>query len=320
MTLHRRQFLQAGAAATALPSCAVAQAFPSKPIRLVLGFAPGTPPDIVSRLVASSMSERIGQQVFVDNRSGAGANVATSQFKRAEPDGYSFMLVVATTTINQTLFPNLDFHIARDFAPITSVLRVANVMVVHPDVPVKTVPEFLAYAKANPGKLNMASGGNGSSPHISGEMFKALTGVDMVHVPYNGNYFPDLLSGQVQVVFSAIPGVSGFIRNGQIRALAVTTDKRWDSLPDLPTVAEFVPGYESSGWYGFVAPKGTRAPILEWFHKELSATLADPKILARLPDLGMSPFLSTPEAFGKFIGDEVDKYAKIIASAGIRVN
>ncbi len=322
MDIRRREFMRlaGGAGACALAGPALAQAYPLKPIRLVLGFAPGTPPDIVARLVASSLSERIGQQVFVDNRSGAGANVATSQFKRAEPDGYSIMLVVATTTINQTLYPNLDFHIARDFQPVTSLLRVANVLVVNPGVPVKSVPEFLAYAKTNPGKLNMASGGNGSSPHISGEMFKSMTGIDMVHVPYSGNYFPDLLSGQVHVVFSAIPGAIGFLKQNQLRALAVTTEKRWESLPELPPLHEFVPGYESSGWYGIVAPKGAPRPIVEWLHKELNAAVADPKVVARLPDLGMSPFKSTPEEFGKFIGDEVDKYAKIIKAANIRVD
>lgn len=318
MQLHRRRFLQASAAA-AFPAPAIAQSFPSKPIRLVCGFAAGTPPDIVARFVATSMSERIGQQVYVDNRSGAGANVATSQFRRAEPDGYNIMLVVATTTINQTLFPNLDFHIATDFQPVTSLLRVANVLVVHPSVPVKSLPELVDYSKKNPGKLNMASGGNGSSPHISGEMFRMMTGVDWVHVPYSSNYFPDLVAGQVQVVFSAIPGVAGFIRQNQLRALAVATEKRWDTMPDVPAVAEFVPGYENSGWYGIVAPKGTPEALVQWLHKELNAAVADPKVTARLPDLGMAPFVSTPAAFGKFIGGEVDKYAKIIKAANIRV-
>ena len=316
MRSDRRKFLSCSAAAV-LPLPALAQSYPNRPIKLVTGFPAGGPPDIVARLIAPALSERLGQQVIVENKPGASANIASAQVARTEADGYTILLIVATNTINQTLHPNLDFHIVRDFTPITGVMRVTNVLAVTPSMPVKTMAEFMAYAKANPGKLNFASSGSGSSPHITMEMFKAMAGVDMIHVPYSTNYFPDLLAGQTQVVCTAIPGILGFIRNGQMRALAVSTDKRSDFLPDIPTISEFVPGYEASGWYGIVAPKNMPTPIVERLHRDINAVLADPKMKARFPDFGGTEFTSTPVGFGKFVGDEVEKWGKVIRDGKI---
>lgn len=319
MQFHRRDFLQLAAAA-ALPAPACAQgAFPNKPVKLMLGFPAGGPPDVVARLIAPALSERLGQQVVVENRPGASANLASQFVSRQEPDGYTILMIVATNTINQTLHPNLDFHIVRDFTPITSVMRVPNVVVVNPALPVKSVAELLAYAKANPGRLNYASSGAGSSPHVAAEMFKAMTGVEIAHIPYSTtSYFPDLISGQVQMMFAAIPGAMGFIRNNQLRAIAVTTEKRADALPDVPTVAETVPGYENSGWYAILAPRGVPAPIVERLYRDISAALADPRMKTRFPDLGGTDFSATPAELGKFLESEVEKWAKVIRTQGIK--
>jgi tripartite-type tricarboxylate transporter receptor subunit TctC len=285
----------------------------------MIGFAAGGPPDVVARLLGTALSDKLGVQVIVENKPGASANLASQQVARMEPDGYTILMIVATNTINQTLYPNLDFHIVNDFTPIASVMRVPNVVVVNPALPIKTIPELIAFSKANPGKLNYASSGAGSSPHVVVEMFKAMTGADLTHVPYaTTNYFPDLISGQTQLMFAAIPGAMGFIRNGQLRAIAVTTEKRAAALPETPTVGESVPGYENSGWYGVIAPKGVPAPIVEKLHKEITAALNDPKIKARFPDLGGTDFDSTPAEFGKFLVSEVEKWAKVIKTQNIK--
>ncbi len=319
MRVRRREFLRlaTGGAACAAPLRAAAQTFPARPVKLMLGFPAGSPPDVVARLIAPGISERLGQQVIVENKPGASANIASAQAARAEPDGHTILMIVATNTINQTLYPNLEFDIVRDFAPVASVMRIPNVLVVTPALPVSSLPELIAYAKANPGKLNFASSGSGSSPHVTMEMFKAMAGVEMTHVPYSSNYFPDLLSGQTQVLSAAIPGAAGFVRAGQLRPLAVSTARRSEFFPELPAIGEVVPGYEASGWYGIVAPKNTPAAIVETLHRAIGAALADPGMKARFPDFGGSDFISTPAEFGAFIVDEVVKWGKVVKSAHI---
>ena len=278
--------------------------------------------DIVARLIGQWLSERLGQPFIIENRPGAGSNIATEAVVRAPPDGYTLLLVGPPNAINATLYDKLNFNFIRDIAPVASIVRVPNVMVVNPSVPAKTVPEFIAYAKANPGKINMASAGIGSSAHVAGELFKMMTGVDMVHVPYRGAApaLTDLLGGQVQVCSPRMPASIEYIKAGKLRALAVTTATRSEALPDVPTVGEFVPGYEASSWYGVGAPKNTPAEIVDKLNKEINAALADPKIKARLADLGGTALAGSPADFGKLIADETEKWGKVIRAANIKPN
>jgi tripartite-type tricarboxylate transporter receptor subunit TctC len=318
---HRRQFLRLAASAAALPVAsrnARAQTYPSRPVRIVVGLPAGGSPDIGARLIAQWLSERLAQQFFVDNRPGASTNIGTEAVVRADPDGHTLLLALAANAVNATLYGNLKFNFARDIAPVAGLLRVPNVMEVHPSVPAKTVPEFIAYAKAHPGKLNMASGGIGGTPHVAGELFKIMAGVDMVHVPYRSNPRPDLLGGQVQVMFDTVPASIEFIRAGKLRPLAVTTARRLQVLPEIPTVAEFLPGYEATGWQGFGAPSGTPTEIIDRLNKEINAGLADARMKAQIANLGADPMPMTPTEFGKLIADEIEKWAKVVRLANIK--
>jgi tripartite-type tricarboxylate transporter receptor subunit TctC len=321
MKLPRRRFLHLAAGAVALPAVsriARAQAYPTRPVRLIVGFPPGGAADIAARLIGHWLSERLGQPFVVETRPGAATNIATEAVARATPDGYTLLFVTQSNAINATLYDKLNFNFVRDIAPIASILRVAGVMVVNPSFPTKTVPEFIAYAKANPGKINMGSGGNGSAQHLYGELFKIMTGIDMVHVPYRGQPLTDLLGGQLQVVFNPIPSTIEFIRAGKLRGLAVTTVTRQEALPDVPTVGEFVPGYEASGWFGLGAPTNTPTQIVDTLNKEANAALADPIMKGRLADLGAEPLPMTPAGFGRFIADETDKWGKVIRAANVK--
>ena len=321
MKFPRRQFLHLAAGAAALPAMsriACALDYPSRPVRFVVGFPAGSATDIVARLIAQSLSEQLGQQFIVDDRPGAGSNLAAEFVVRADPDGYTLLQVASPNAINATLYDNLGFNFIRDIAPVAGIMRYPYVMVVTPSLPTKTVPEFIAYAKANPGKINMASAGNGTAPHVFGELFMMMTGVNMLHVPYRGNYFSDLIGGQVQVVFSPLPSTIGYIRAGTLRALAVTTAARSDALPDIPTIGDFVPGYEASSWQGVGAPKTTPAAIVDKLNRQINAVIADPKMKARLADLGGTVLSSSPADFGKLVADETDKWGRVIKSAGIK--
>jgi tripartite-type tricarboxylate transporter receptor subunit TctC len=321
--LDRRHVLHLAAAAAALPTLphiARAQAYPARPVRVVVGFAPGGGTDIAARLIGQWLSERLGQQFFVENRPGAGANIGMEAVAKAQPDGYTLLLVSPGAAINATLYDKLNYNFIRDLAPIGGIIRVPNVMVVHPSVPAKTVPEFIAYAKANPGKINMASGGNGTSEHVSGELFKMMTGINMPHVPYRsgGLAVTDLLGGQVQVIFSNMLTSIEHVRSGKLRGLAVTTATRSEALQDTPTIGEFVPGYEASNWWGVAAPRNTPAEIIDRLNEEINAALADQKMRARLADLGGAPLPGSPAAFGKLIADETEKWGKVIRAANIK--
>jgi tripartite-type tricarboxylate transporter receptor subunit TctC len=323
MMLPRRKFLHlAGGAAAfpAMPRIASALDYPTRPARIIVGYAAAGPTDITGRLVGQWLSARLGQQFVVDNRPGAGSNVGTELVVQASPDGYTLLLVTTTNAINATLYDKLNFNFIRDIAPIGSIMRTANVMLVNPSSPAKTVAEFISYAKANPGKINMATAGVGSPPHVYGELFKAMAGVDLISVHYRGGGpgLVDLLGGQVQVMFEGIVSSIGYIRAGKLRALAVTSANRLDALPDIPTVGEFVPGYEASGWFGLGAPKNTPAPIIATLNWEIDAELADPTMKARIADLGGSPMSMTPTAFGKFVADETEKWGKVIRAANIK--
>ena len=321
MKLPRRSFLHLAAGAVALPALwrtARAQSYPIRPVRFVVGFPASNASDIVARLMAQSLSDRLGQQFVVENRPGAGSNIGTEMVVRAAPDGYTLLLVVPSSVINATLYPNLNYNFIRDVAPVGSIGDSTFVMVVNPAVPAKTVPEFIAYAKANPGKINMASAGNGTATHVFGELFKIMVGVDLVHVPYRGSFLPDLLGGQVRVVFGPIAQSVELIRTGKLRALAVTTASRSAALPDIPTVGDFVSGYDASAWYGVGAPKNTPTEIIGRLNKELNEVLADPKIKERLADLGFIPIPMTSTEFGKLIADETEKWAKVVKEANIK--
>ena len=325
MKLPRREFLHLAAGAAALPAVsriAWAQAYPSRPVRIIVGFAPGGPVDIIARLISQWLSERLAQQFIVENRPGAGSNIGTEAVVRAPADGYTLLLITSTNAINTTLYDKLNFNFIRDIEPVASLLRTTHVMAVHPSVPAKTVPEFIDYAKANPGKINMASGGIGSAPHIYGELFKTMTGVDLVQVHYRGAgpALVDLLAGQVQIIFVNTAASIEYIRAGRLRALAVTTETRSEALPDVPTVGEFLPGYEASGWNGVGVPKGTPAEIIDELNREINTALADPKIKARLADLGAIVFANTPAEFGKFIADETEKWGKVVKFANIKAD
>jgi tripartite-type tricarboxylate transporter receptor subunit TctC len=319
----RQFFLGLAAGAVALPAVsrmAWAQAYPARPVRLVVGLPAGSSPDIGARLMAQWLSERLGQQFVVDNRPGANTNIGTETVVRAPADGYTLLLIIAANAVNATLYENLSFNIVRDLAPVAGIARVPQVMEVHPSVPVTTVPEFIAYAKANPGKLNMASGGVGGTPHVAGELFKMMAGIDMVHVPYRTNPRPDLLGGQVQVMFDTVPASIEYIRAGKLRALAVTSATRLPALPDVPTVAEFLPGYEASGWQGLAAPRGTPTEIVERLNTEINAALADAGIRAQFANLGAVPMPMRPAEFARLIQDEIEKWAKVIKFAGIKAD
>jgi tripartite-type tricarboxylate transporter receptor subunit TctC len=323
MNLIRRRFLQltgAAMAAPALSRVAWSQAYPTRPMHMVVGFAAGGGADIIARLIGQSLGERLGQQIIVDNRPGAGTNIGTEVVVKAPPDGYTLLLVNSPAAINTTLYDNLSFDFIRDIAPVASIGRVPLVMVVNPSLPAKTIPEFIAYAKANPGKVNMGSGGNGAPDHMSGELFKALAGVGILHVPYRGvaPALTDLLGGQVQVIFGTMPAVIELIKAGKLRALGVTTATRSNELPDVPTIAEFVPGYEASQWYGIGAPKSTPADVIERLNRETNAVLADPKIKTRLAELGASVLTGSPADFGKLIVDETAKWAKVVKISGVK--
>jgi tripartite-type tricarboxylate transporter receptor subunit TctC len=323
MKLRRRRFLHLAAGAAALPAIsrvAVAQAYPSRPVRIVVGFAAGGAGDITARIIGQWLSERFGQQFIVDNRPGAGGTIGTEFVVRAPADGYTLLQVSPTHAVNATLYEKLNYNFIRDIVPVASIISHPQVMIVNPSLPAKTVPEFIAYAKANPGKINMASAGRGSDPHVYGELFKMMAGVNLVHVPYRGGALAltDLLAGQVQVYFGAIASSIEYIKAGKLRALAVTTATRSEALPDIPTVSEFVPGYEASGWYGVGAPRNTPAEIIDMLNKEINAALADPKIKSRLADLGVTPLVLSPADFGKLIVGATEKWGKVIKFANIK--
>jgi tripartite-type tricarboxylate transporter receptor subunit TctC len=323
MKLPRRNFLHLVAGAVALPAgsrVARAQAWPSRPVHIIVGFAPGGATDTTARLMGQWLSERLGQPFIVENRPGATGNIATESVVRAPPDGHTLLMVLATNTINATLYDNLNFNFIRDIAPVASINRVPQVIDVNPSVPVRTVPEFIAFAKANPGKLNMGSGGVGSPQHVAGELFKMMTGVNLVHVPYRGGApaIADLLGGHVQVIFDVLSESIGYIGTGRLRPLAVTTAVRSEALPDLPTVGDFLPGYETSAWFGLGAPRNTPAAIIEKLNKEINVGLADPRLKARFSDLGATVFMGSPTDFAKFIADDTEKWAKVIKFANIK--
>jgi tripartite-type tricarboxylate transporter receptor subunit TctC len=323
MKLPRRRFLHLAAGAAALPvlsPVAKAQAYPSRPVRIIVGQAAGSGSDTAARLIGQWLSERLGQQFIIENRPGAAGNIATEAAVRAPPDGHTLLLVNAGNAINATLYDKLNFNFIRDIAPVAGIFRVPQVMEVNPSVPAKTVSEFIAYAKANPGKVNMASAGIGSAHHVAGELFKFMTGVDMIHVPYRGTTpaLTDLLAGQAQVMFDVTPSSTPHIRAGKLRALAVTTTTRADVLPEIPIMGEFVPGYEASAWLGFGAPKDTPAAIIGMLNREVNAGLADPAIKTRIADLGGAVLAISPAEFGKLITDETEKWAKVIKFANIK--
>jgi tripartite-type tricarboxylate transporter receptor subunit TctC len=319
----RRRFLQLAAGAAVLPSVtrlASAQTYPMRPVRIIVGFAAGGNSDIFARLFGQWLSERLGQPFIVENRPGAGTTLATEAVVKAAPDGYTLLLFSSSTFLAATLYDKVSFSFVRDIAPVASISRGAYVMLVNPSVPAGSIPEFVAYAKANPGKVTMASAGIGSGPHVTGELFKTMTGIDMVHVPYRGDppALTDLIGGQVQVYFGTVSASIEYVRSGKLRALAVTTAARLSALPEIPTVGEFLPGYEASLWTGFGAPKDTPAEIVELLNKEINAALADPRIQARVIDLGATAHASSPADYGKLIAAEVEKLSKVIRAANIK--
>jgi tripartite-type tricarboxylate transporter receptor subunit TctC len=323
MKLPRREFFYLAAGVAALPAVsriARAQAYPSRPVRIIVPFPAGQATDTIARLMGQSLLERLGQPFVIENRTGAGGNMATESVVRATPDGYTLLLVGLPNAVNATLYSKLNFNFIRDIAPVASIGGGPYVMVVNASVPAKTVPEFVAYAKANPGKINMGSSGSGAASHVFGERFKMMTGINLVHVPYRGAYLPDLLSGQVQIVFGTITTCIQYIRSGMLRALAVTTATRSDVLPDIPTLAEFVPGYEASYWYGLGAPKDTPAEVIDKLNWEINAVAVDPLIKARLASLGVDPVLMTSAEFGKFIADQTEKWGKVIRAANLKAD
>ena len=321
MKLPRRNFLHLAAGAAALPAfsrIAWAQVYPSRPVRIFVPYPPGGAPDIVARLIGQWLSERLGRPFIIENRPGAGSNIATEVVMRAAPDGYTLLLAGISQAVNAALYEKLNFM--RDIAPVAGIMRMPVVMEINLSVPAKTVPEFIAYAKANPGKINMASAGNGVTSHVSGELFKMMSGVDMVHVPYRGAApaLTDLLAGQVHIYFDLMPNSIGYIRAGKVRPLAVTTATRSEALPDLPTVGDFVPGYEVSAWYGLGAPRGTPLEIIDKLNRETNAGLTDANMKARFADLGGTALAGTPAEFGKLLAAETEKWGKVVKFAGIK--
>jgi tripartite-type tricarboxylate transporter receptor subunit TctC len=323
MKFPRRRFLYLAAGAAALPavsSVATAQTFPTRPVHLIVTFAAGGPNDTVARLIGQWLSERLGQQFVIENRTGAGGNIGTEVVVRSPADGYTLLLATSSNAVNATLYDKLSFNFMRDTAPVASIMRVPNVLVVNPSVPAKTLPEFIAYAKANAGKINMATAGNGSTPHISGELFKQMAGVDLVPIAYRGGApaLIDLIAGQMQVMFEPTIATVPYVTAGKLRALAVTTATRSELLPDVPAVGEFVAGYEASQWYGISAPKGTPAEVVDRLNKEINAALTDPRMKVRLAELGGVPTPMTPAEYGKLIADETEKWGKVVRAANIK--
>ena len=323
MTLPRRTFLRLAAGAAALPAAsrfAGAQAYPARPVHLMVGFAPGGTTDLGARLMGQWLSERLGQQFVIENRTGAATNIATEAVVRAPADGYTLLVVTASNAINATLYDKLGFNFMRDIAPVAGVMRYPLVMQVNPSFPAKTVPEFISYAKSNPGKISYGSGGIGTSIHVASELFKMMAGIEMIHVPYRGGApaMTDLMGGQVQVVFNPVPELMSHIRAGKLRPLAVTTATRSDVLPDIPTVGDFVPGYEASAVQGIGAPRSTPAEIVDKLNAEINAGLADPKLKARFVDLGATVFPVSPAEFGRFMAEETEKWAKVIKFSGAK--
>jgi tripartite-type tricarboxylate transporter receptor subunit TctC len=323
MKLPRRQFLRLAAAAAALPAVSHvswAQSYPSRPVRWVVGFAPGGGNDIVARLMGQWLAERTGQPFIIENRPGGGTNIATEAVINAPPDGHTLLLAGLPNATNASLFAKLNFNFMRDITPIAGIVRIPNVVVVNPSMPAKTLPEFIAYAKANPGKVNMASAGNASAGHLAGELFKMLAGVNLVHVPYRGNgpALADLIGGQVDVLLASLPSAIEYIKTGKLRGLAVTSAKRSAAQPDLPTVGEFVPGYEMSAWFGAVGPKGTPAEVVAVINRGINAGLADAKMMARLANVGGISIAGSPADFGKLVADETEKWARVIRTANIK--
>jgi tripartite-type tricarboxylate transporter receptor subunit TctC len=323
--LSRRRFVQtfaAGAALSPLPRLAWAQTYPTRLVRVVVPYPPGASTDITARLVGQSLSDRLGQPFVVENRPGAGGNIGTDAVAKSAPDGYTLLLVYSSNAINATLYEKLSFNFIRDIAPVAAIMRVPNVVVVHPSVSAKTIPAFIELAKANPGKLNMASGGNGSTGHLAGELFKTMAGIDLVHVPYRGGApaLTDLIAGQVQVFFAPMPAAIEYIRTGKLRALGVTTPTRSEVLPDIPPVGDFVPGYEASTFLGIGAPKNTPPEIIQRLNKDINLALADPRVKERLADLSGTELVGSSADFGKLIAEETEKWAKVIKVANIKAD
>jgi tripartite-type tricarboxylate transporter receptor subunit TctC len=323
MRLPRRRFLHLATAAVALPTLARiahAQGYPTRPVRIIVGFAAGGAPDILARLFGQWLSDRLGQPFVIENRTGAGGNIGTEAVVNAAPDGYTLLLATVPNAVNASLYEKLNFNFVRDIAPVAGVIRVPMVVLVHPSVPAPTLAEFIAYAKANPGKVNMASAGSGSAPHMAGELFKMMAGVDMVHVPYRGQgpALSDLLGGQVQILFAAAPGTAEYVKTGKLRALAVTTAARMPDLPEVPMVADTVAGYEASQWYGFAAPKNTPAEIVDKLNKEINVAIADPGLKAKLAAIGGDPMPGSAADFGRLIADETEKWGKVVRTGGLK--
>jgi tripartite-type tricarboxylate transporter receptor subunit TctC len=322
---HRRQLLHlaAGAATlSALSHVARAQTYPTKPVRIIVGFAAGGVTDIVARLMGQRLSERLGQQFLVENRTGAGTNIATEAVVNAAPDGYTLLLATSSNAINATLYQKLNFNFIRDIAPVAGIVDAPLVMEVHPSIPANTVPEFIAYAKANPGKINMASGGIGSAPHVAGELFKMMANVNLIHVPYRGSApaLTEMIGGQVQVMFDTVPTSIEYIRSGKLRPLAATTAMRLDVLPDIPTVGDFLPGFEASSWQGLCAPKNTPPEIVRRLNNEINMALSDAKIKAQLEDLGLRVISGSPSDYGKLIAEDTEKWGKVVKFSGARAD
>jgi tripartite-type tricarboxylate transporter receptor subunit TctC len=325
MNVSRRKVLHLGAGAAVLPALSTfarAQAWPARPVRLIIGYTPGGSADLTARLMGQWLSERLGQPFVIENRPGGGTNIATEAALRAPPDGYTLLLAAPANAVNATLYEKLNFNFLTEAEPVAGLIRFPNVVVVNPSLPVKTIPELIAYAKANPGKLNMASSGNGSTIHMSGELFKMLTGINMVHVPYRGGApaLTDLISGQVQVMFDNIPTCAEHVKSGKLRGLAVTSTTRSEVLPDLPTVAEFLPGYEASAWYGFVAPKNTPPEVIATLNKATNAVLGEAPARKRFAELGAILLPGSPADFGKLLADETEKWGKVVKFAGAKVD
>jgi tripartite-type tricarboxylate transporter receptor subunit TctC len=323
MKLSRRKFLRVTAAIAALPAISgrsSANTYPARPVRIIAGFAAGGGVDITARIIGQWLSDRLGQSFVTENRPGAGGNIATEMVVNGSPDGYTLLLATVPNAVNATLYENLTFNFIRDIAPVAGIIRVGMVVLVHPSVPANTLPEFLVYVNSNPGKVNMASAGMGSAPHMAGELFNFMAGTRMVHVPYRGQgpALADLLGGQVQVLFATTPGITDYIKTGRLRALAVTTASRAEVLPDLPTVGDFVSGYEASQWYGMAAPKNTPAEIIDMLNREINAGIADPKVGARLADIGGEPLAGSPAQFGALIAEETAKWGQVVKFAGMK--
>ena len=321
MKLPRRTFLYVAAGAAALPALprmAWSLDYPTRPVRIIVGFPAGTAPDITGRVIAQSLSERLGQQFTIDNRPGASSSIATETVAKAPSDAYTLLLALSSNVVNAALYTNLSFNVVRDIAPVAFIGANPFVMVVTPSLPVRTLPDFIAYAKANPGKINMASQGVGTTPHVCGELLKLMTGIEFTHVPYRAPLMPDLLAGQVQFYFSPMPQPIEYIKDGRLRALGITSATRSDVLPDVPAIAEFVPGYKASGWIGVGAPKGTSTELIDKLNKEINALVADGQMKSRLATLGVEPKAMTPAEFGKFIAEEYEKWAEVIRAANVK--